>query len=438
MLRTGCRIEKKTRFEASNRRKDEAIVNAIEPDITPELAAAHGLKPDEYARISPSSPDAELHRTRYFLGHVNEHCSYNPRGFICAKLPTRRVVIQGPGETQAYRHWRWLACVFQDGKPQPPPFIEPFRAPATGVGGILRDVFTMGARPVACLNLLRFGAPEHPRTRHLSQASFAGSAPMAIVRSSDRRRIDEFRQKLRRKFWSMPWLLASPRQMRFSMPRASGVGNKVVYLGSKTGRCERHPWRPIGLCRFRRRRGGKASAVQVAILSPRNFCSKPASNLMQTAAVIAIPGHGRGGPHLLGRGNGRQGNLGIALDLDRVPCRETGMSAYEMLLSESQERMLMVLDPAKEREAEAIFRKWGLDFAVIGETTDTLRFTVTHRGKSKRICRIKELGDTAPLMIAAHPLAQQAPIDPASIAAPIPLAEALAHPSFLPSVHCDR
>jgi phosphoribosylformylglycinamidine synthase len=220
--------------------------------------------------------------------------------------------------------------------------------------------------------------------------------------------------------------------------KASGVGNKVVYLGSKTGRDGIHG-ATMASAAFDADAEAKRPAVQVGDPFTEKLLLEACLELMQTGAVIAIQDMGAAGLTSSGVEMGAKGNLGIALDLDSVPCRETGMSAYEMLLSESQERMLMVLDPAKEREAEAIFRKWGLDFAVIGETTDTLRFTVTHRGQVKADLPIKELGDAAPLYDRPHiPSPKQAPIDPASIAAPIPHAEALARLIATPDLCSKR
>ena len=442
MLRTGCRIEKKTRFEASNRRKDEAIVSAIEPDITPELAAAHGLKPDEYARIlaligrTPSFTELGI-----FSAMWNEHCSYKSSRLHLRKLPTKAPwVIQGPGENAGVIDiGDGLACVFKMESHNHPSFIEPFQGAATGVGGILRDVFTMGARPVACLNLLRFGAPEHPRTRHLVAGVVAGigaygnSFGVPTVGGST-----NFDKSYDGNILVNAMAVGIAKANEIFYAKASGVGNKVVYLGSKTGRDGIHG-ATMASAAFDADAEAKRPAVQVGDPFTEKLLLEACLELMQTGAVIAIQDMGAAGLTSSGVEMGAKGNLGIALDLDRVPCRETGMSAYEMLLSESQERMLMVLDPAKEREAEAIFRKWGLDFAVIGETTDTLRFTVTHRGQVKADLPIKELGDTAPLYDRPHiPSPKQAPIDPASIAAPIPLAEALARLIATPDLCSKR
>jgi phosphoribosylformylglycinamidine synthase subunit PurL len=442
MLRTGCRIERKTRLEASNRRKDEAIVSAIEPDITPELAAAHGLKPDEYARIldligrTPSFTELGI-----FSAMWNEHCSYKSSRLHLRKLPTKAPwVIQGPGENAGVIDiGDGLACVFKMESHNHPSFIEPFQGAATGVGGILRDVFTMGARPVACLNLLRFGAPEHPRTRHLVAGVVAGigaygnSFGVPTVGGST-----NFDKSYDGNILVNAMAVGIAKANEIFYAKASGVGNKVVYLGSKTGRDGIHG-ATMASAAFDADAEAKRPAVQVGDPFTEKLLLEACLELMQTGAVIAIQDMGAAGLTSSGVEMGAKGNLGIALDLDSVPCRETGMTAYEMLLSESQERMLMVLDPAKEREAEAIFRKWGLDFAVIGETTDTLRFTVTHRGQVKADLPIKELGDAAPLYDRPHiPSPEQAPIDPASIAAPIPHAEALARLIATPDLCSKR
>jgi phosphoribosylformylglycinamidine synthase II len=442
MLRTGCRIERKTRLEASNRRKDEAIVSAIEPDITPKLAAAHGLKPDEYARIldligrTPSFTELGI-----FSAMWNEHCSYKSSRLHLRKLPTKAPwVIQGPGENAGVIDiGDGLVCVFKMESHNHPSFIEPFQGAATGVGGILRDVFTMGARPVACLNLLRFGAPEHPRTRHLVAGVVAGigaygnSFGVPTVGGST-----NFDKSYDGNILVNAMAVGIAKANEIFYAKASGVGNKVVYLGSKTGRDGIHG-ATMASAAFDADAEAKRPAVQVGDPFIEKLLLEACLELMQTGAVIAIQDMGAAGLTSSGVEMGAKGNLGIALDLDSVPCRETGMSAYEMLLSESQERMLMVLDPAKEQEAEAIFRKWGLDFAVIGETTDTLRFTVTHRGQVKADLPIKELGDAAPLYDRPHiPSPKQAPNDPASIAAPIPHAEALARLIATPDLCSKR
>ncbi|MGH6851310.1 MAG: phosphoribosylformylglycinamidine synthase subunit PurL, partial [Methylocella sp.] len=207
--------------------------------------------------------------------------------------------------------------------------------------------------------------------------------------------------------------------------KARGIGNKIVYLGSKTGRDGIHG-AAMASAAFEADAEEKRPTVQVGDPFTEKLLLEACLELMQTGAIIAIQDMGAAGLTSSSVEMGAKGNLGIALDLDRVPCREAGMSAYEMLLSESQERMLMVLDPAKEKEAAAVFCKWGLDFAVIGETTGRLRFTVTHRGVLKADLPIKELGDSAPLYDRPHAAPPKRPnIDPASVAAPTSNAEAL-------------
>ncbi|MGH6822258.1 MAG: phosphoribosylformylglycinamidine synthase subunit PurL [Methylocella sp.] len=403
---------------------------AAEPKITPDLVAAHGLKPDEYARIldligrAPTFTELGI-----FSAMWNEHCSYKSSRKHLRKLPTKAPwVIQGPGENAGVIDiGDGLACVFKMESHNHPSFIEPFQGAATGVGGILRDVFTMGARPVACLNLLRFGAPNHPRTRHLVAGVVAGigaygnSFGVPTVGGST-----NFDKSYDGNIVVNAMAVGIANTNRIFYAKASGIGNKIVYLGSKTGRDGIHG-ASMASAAFEADAEEKRPTVQVGDPFTEKLLLEACLELMQTGAVIAIQDMGAAGLTSSGVEMGAKGNLGIALDLDSVPCREAGMTAYEMLLSESQERMLMVLDPSKEQEAAAVFRKWGLDFAVIGETTDMLRFTVTHQGVLKADLPIKELGDAAPLYDRPHVATPKRPrIDPATVAAPITNAEALA------------
>jgi len=405
-------------------------VTQSEPKITPELVAAHGLKPDEYARIlkligrAPTFTELGI-----FSAMWNEHCSYKSSRIHLRRLPTNAPwVIQGPGENAGVIDiGDGLACVFKMESHNHPSFIEPFQGAATGVGGILRDVFTMGARPVACLNLLRFGAPNHPRTRHLVAGVVAGigaygnSFGVPTVGGST-----NFDKSYDGNILVNAMAVGIANTNAIFYAKASGIGNKIVYLGSKSGRDGIHG-ATMASAAFEADAEEKRPTVQVGDPFTEKLLLEACLELMQTGAVIAIQDMGAAGLTSSAVEMGAKGNLGVALDLDRVPCREAGMSAYEMLLSESQERMLMVLHPAKEEEAEAVFRKWGLDFAVIGETTDTLRFTVKHQGVLKADLPIKQLGDTAPLYDRPYIAApKRAPIDPASIVAPVPHAEALA------------
>jgi phosphoribosylformylglycinamidine synthase subunit PurL len=404
-------------------------VSATEPKITPELVAAHGLKPDEYDRIlaligrAPTFTELGI-----FSAMWNEHCSYKSSRIHLRRLPTKAPwVIQGPGENAGVIDiGDGLACIFKMESHNHPSFIEPFQGAATGVGGILRDVFTMGARPVACLNLLRFGAPDNPRTRHLVAGVVAGigaygnSFGVPTVGGST-----NFDKSYDGNILVNAMAVGIAKRDAIFYAKARGVGNKIVYLGSKTGRDGIHG-ATMASAAFDADAEAKRPSVQVGDPFTEKLLLEACLELMQTGAVVAIQDMGAAGLTSSAVEMGAKGNLGIELDLDRVPCRETGMSAYEMLLSESQERMLMVLDPAKEEAAGAVFRKWGLDFAVIGETNDSLRFTVKHQGVLKADLPIKELGDAAPLYDRPHVARPtKSPIDPSTIVAPVSNAEAL-------------
>ncbi len=400
-----------------------------EPAVTAELVAAHGLKPDEYQRIleligrAPTFTELGI-----FSAMWNEHCSYKSSRLHLRALPTKAPwVIQGPGENAGVIDiGDGEACVFKMESHNHPSYIEPFQGAATGVGGILRDVFTMGARPVACLNLLRFGAPEHPKTRHLvggvvaGIGSYGNSFGVPTVGGST-----AFDTGYDGNILVNAMAVGIARTDEIFYARATGVGNPIVYLGSKTGRDGIHG-ATMASASFEADAEAKRPTVQVGDPFTEKLLLEACLELMRTGAVIAIQDMGAAGLTSSAVEMGAKGDLGVELDLDAVPCRETDMSAYEMLLSESQERMLMVLDPAKEAQAKAAFVKWGLDFAVIGKTTDTLRFVVKHKGEIKADLPIKQLGDAAPLYDRPHaaPPPRQ-PIDPADAEAPISNAEAL-------------
>ena len=374
-------------------------MSAAEPEITDALVAQHGLKPEEYQRFL-----ALLGRTPSFteLGIVsamwNEHCSYKSSRIHLRKLPTSAPwVIQGPGENAGVIDiGDGFACVFKMESHNHPSFIEPYQGATTGVGGILRDVFTMGARPVACLNFLRFGSPDHPRTRHLLAGAVAGiggygnSFGVPTVGGSV-----GFHKRYDGNILVNAMAVGIARADEIFYAKATGVGNPIVYLGSKTGRDGIHG-ATMASASFEADAEEKRPTVQVGDPFAEKLLLEACLELMASGAVVAIQDMGAAGLTSSAVEMGAKGDLGVELDLDAVPCRETGMSAYEMMLSESQERMLMVLHPAKQAQAEAIFRKWGLDFAVIGKTTDNLRFVVKRHGKVMADLPIKELGDQAP------------------------------------------
>ncbi len=404
-------------------------MSATEPAVTPELAAAHGLKPDEYARIltligrTPSFTELGI-----FSAMWNEHCSYKSSRVHLRKLPTQAPwVIRGPGENAGVIDiGDGDACVFKMESHNHPSFIEPYQGAATGVGGILRDVFTMGARPIACLNLLRFGRPSHPKTRRLVAGVVAGvggygnSFGVPTVGGST-----EFDPSYDGNILVNAMAVGLARADSIFYSAAAGVGNPIVYLGSKTGRDGIHG-ATMASASFEEDADEKRPTVQVGDPFSEKLLLEACLELMASGAVIAIQDMGAAGLTSSAVEMGAKGNLGIELDLDAVPCREQGMTAYEMMLSESQERMLMVLKPELEEQAEAIFKKWGLDFAIVGRTTDTLRFVVKHQGEVKADLPIKELGDEAPVY--DRPWTQtpkQPALDAASLESPLSNREAL-------------
>jgi phosphoribosylformylglycinamidine synthase len=400
-----------------------------QPDVTPALVAEHGLKPDEYDRILALIGRAPtLTELGIFSAMWNEHCSYKSSKVHLRTLPTTgRCVIQGPGENAGVVDiGGGLACVFKMESHNHPSYIEPYQGAATGVGGILRDVFTMGARPIACLNALSFGDPDHPMTRHLVSGVVAGiggygnSFGVPTVGGSVR-----FHRRYSGNILVNAMAVGLAETDKIFYAAASGVGMPIVYLGSKTGRDGIHG-ATMASAEFGENSEEKRPTVQVGDPFAEKLLLEACLEIMARGCVIAIQDMGAAGLTCSAVEMGAKGDLGVTLDLDKVPCREAGMTAYEMMLSESQERMLMVLKPEKEAEAEAIFRKWGLDFAVVGETTPTRRFVVRHRGAVMADLPIKELGDEAPVY--RRPFVEPAKlpvIDAAAVVSPMSIADAL-------------
>jgi len=370
------------------------------PEITPDIVAAHGLKPDEYQRIlTLIGREPTITELGIFSAMWNEHCSYKSSKIHLRTLPTKAPwVIQGPGENAGVISiGDGLAVVFKMESHNHPSYIEPYQGAATGVGGILRDVFTMGARPIACLNSLRFGDPAHPRTRHLVAGVVAGiggygnSFGVPTVGGSV-----GFHTRYDGNCLVNAMAVGLVEIDKIFYAKATGVGKPIVYLGSKTGRDGIHG-ASMASAEFGEDSEEKRPTVQVGDPFSEKLLLEACLEIMARDCVIAIQDMGAAGLTCSAVEMGAKGDLGVTLDLDKVPCREAHMTAYEMMLSESQERMLMVLRPEREQEAEAIFRKWGLDFAVIGETTPTRRFRVLHRGEVMADLPIKELGDEAPV-----------------------------------------
>ncbi|EKF19696.1 phosphoribosylformylglycinamidine synthase subunit PurL [Nitratireductor pacificus] len=387
--------------------------------ITDELIAAHGLKPDEYQRILDLiGREPTFTELGIFSAMWNEHCSYKSSKKWLRTLPTKgERVIQGPGENAGVVDIGDGQCVvFKMESHNHPSYIEPYQGAATGVGGILRDVFTMGARPVAAMNALRFGAPDHPKTQHLVAGVVSGiggygnSFGVPTVGGEV-----NFDARYNGNILVNAFAAGIAETDAIFYSKAEGVGLPVVYLGAKTGR-DGVGGATMASAEFDEGIDEKRPTVQVGDPFTEKCLLEACLELMQTGAVIAIQDMGAAGLTCSAVEMGAKGDLGIELDLDSVPVREERMSAYEMMLSESQERMLMVLRPEKHAEAEAIFHKWGLDFAIVGKTTDDLRFRILHQGEEVANLPIKELGDEAP----EYDRPWVVPTAPAPLAGPVP------------------
>ncbi len=395
-------------------------MNRNEVTITPDLIADHGLKPDEYQRlIDLIGREPTITELGIVSAMWNEHCSYKSSKKWLRTLPTRGPqVICGPGENAGIVDiGKGLCAVFKMESHNHPSYIEPYQGAATGVGGILRDIFTMGARPVAALNSLRFGAPDHEKTRHLVAGVVAGiggygnSFGVPTVGGEV-----NFHRRYNGNCLVNAFALGIARTDAIFYSRAEGVGLPVIYLGAKTGR-DGVGGATMASAEFAADVDEKRPTVQVGDPFTEKRLLEACLELMATGAVVAIQDMGAAGLTCSAVEMGASGGLGIDLDLDAVPTREDGMTAYEMMLSESQERMLMVLRPAKRAQAEAVFRKWELDFAEIGRTTDDLRFRVNRFGDLVADLPIRELGDEAPEYDRPYtePVSR-APLDPTCIA----------------------
>jgi len=370
-----------------------------EPAITPDLISAHGLKPDEYARIleiigrEPSFTELGI-----FSAMWNEHCSYKSSKKWLRTLPTTGPqVICGPGENAGVVDiGDNQAVIFKMESHNHPSYIEPHQGAATGVGGILRDVFTMGARPIAAMDSLSFGLPSHPKTAHLVKGvvegvgSYGNCFGVPNVGGEVRFHASYNGNCLVNAFAAG---LADADKIFYSA--ASGVGMPVVYLGAKTGR-DGVGGATMASAEFDDSIEEKRPTVQVGDPFTEKRLLEACLELMASDSVISIQDMGAAGLTCSAVEMGDKGSLGIRLNLDRVPQRETNMTAYEMMLSESQERMLMVLKPEREAEARAIFEKWDLDFAVVGETIAEDRFLILHGNEVKADLPLSKLSSSAP------------------------------------------
>ncbi len=369
-------------------------------DVTDSLAREFGLSAEEYTRVlAIMGRTPTLTELGVFSVMWSEHCSYKSSRVWLKQLPTKAPwVIHGPGENAGVVDiGEGLAAIFKMESHNHPSFIEPYQGAATGVGGILRDVFTMGARPIANLNALRFGDPALPRTRRTIDGVVRGIGGYGnCVGVPTVGGEINFHPSYNGNPLVNAMTVGIARTDRIFLSAAAGVGNPVVYVGSKTGRDGIHG-ATMASAEFGQDSEEKRPTVQVGDPFVEKLLIEACLELMATDAIVAIQDMGAAGLTSSAVEMAGKGGVGIALDLDAVPQRETGMTAYEMMLSESQERMLIVLRPDREAVARAIFEKWELDFAVIGHLTDTGRIVVTHRGAVEANIPLAPLADQAPL-----------------------------------------
>jgi phosphoribosylformylglycinamidine synthase len=367
--------------------------------ITPEIVAEHGLSTQEYDRVlAAMGREPNLTELGIFSVMWSEHCSYKSSRIHLKKLPTTAPwVICGPGENAGVIDiGDGQAAIFKMESHNHPSYIEPYQGAATGVGGILRDVFTMGARPVANLNALRFGRPDHPRMRHLIAGvvhgigGYGNCVGVPTVGGEV-----NFHAAYDGNILVNAMTVGVAETAKIFYSAASGAGNSIVYVGSKTGRDGIHG-ATMASASFDEDSEEKRPTVQVGDPFTEKLLIEACLELMASDAIVAIQDMGAAGLTSSSVEMASKGGVGIELDMDAVPCRETGMTPYEMMLSESQERMLMVLKPGREAEAEAIFHKWELDFAIIGHVTETGHMVLKFKGEIVCDIPLGPLADDAP------------------------------------------
>jgi phosphoribosylformylglycinamidine synthase len=401
----------------------------LDPARAQKLSAEFGLKRDEYDRVlailgrTPSLTELGIFSVMW-----SEHCSYKSSRVWLRTLPTKAPwVIHGPGENAGViAIGDGLAAIFKMESHNHPSFIEPYQGAATGVGGILRDVFTMGARPIANLNALRFGSPDAPRMKRIVDGVVRGIGGYGnCVGVPTVGGEVNFHPAYNGNPLVNAMTVGIAPADRIFLSAAAGIGNPVVYVGSKTGRDGIHG-ATMASAEFSADAEEKRPTVQIGDPFVEKLLIEACLELMATDMIVAIQDMGAAGLTSSSVEMAGKGGVGIELVLDNVPQRETGMTAYEMMLSESQERMLMILKPGREAEAEAIFRKWELDFAVIGHLTDTGRIVIRHNGAVEADIPLAPLESEAPLYRRPTAETPKRPVlDAAEVADPLGIAPAL-------------
>ena len=368
--------------------------------ITNTIVEKHGLKPEEYSKIKDLlGREPNLLELGVFSAMWNEHCSYKSSKIHLKNLPTKgKQVIQGPGENAGVIDiGDDDAIIFKIESHNHPSFIEPYQGAATGVGGILRDVFTMGARPIALLNSIHFGSPDHPKTKSLLNGvvSGIGGYGNCIGVPTVAGEI-KFNSTYNENILVNAMAVGHAKKDKIFYSKAKGLNKSVVYVGSKTGRDGIHG-ASMASAEFDDNSEDKKPTVQVGDAFTEKLLMEACLELMQDNSIISIQDMGAAGLTSSSVEMASKGDLGMELHLDMVPCREENMTPYEMMLSESQERMLIILEDGKEKDAKKIFKKWDLDFVVIGKTTNTNNLTLKFEKEIVGEIPIDALATKAPM-----------------------------------------
>jgi phosphoribosylformylglycinamidine synthase subunit PurL len=396
---------------------------AIEIKVTPEIAAEHGLTAEEYARVQKIlGRDPNITELGIFSVMWSEHCSYKSSKVHLKRLPTRgKLVVQGPGENAGVVDiGDGLVAAFKIESHNHPSYVEPFQGATTGVGGILRDIFTMGARPIAVLDSLRFGEITASKTTSEEEAAKNRRILDGVIRGIANYGNCFGVPTVGGEVSFEPCYSQNPlvnalalgiaRKEEIFLAKAKGIGNPVIYVGAKTGRDGIHGASLLASAEFTEESKQKRPNVQVGDPFVEKLLLEACLEAMQTGAVVAIQDMGAAGLTCSTTEMASRGGTGIEIDLAKVPQRETGMTPYEIMLSESQERMLLVAEKGREHEVLAVFKKWGLDAMVVGRVTDG------------GLMRVKDHGKTV-AEIPAHPLAEEGPVYNRPLAAPSPRVE---------------
>ena len=368
--------------------------------ITNQIVEKHGLKPEEYENIKKLlDREPNFLELGIFSAMWNEHCSYKSSRIHLKKLPTKgKQVIQGPGENAGVIDIGDNdAIVFKIESHNHPSYIEPYQGAATGVGGILRDVFTMGARPIALLNSLHFGAPDHPKTKSLLHGVVSGIGGYGnCIGIPTVAGETKFSKTYNENILVNAMAVGHAKKDKIFYSKAKGINKSVVYVGSKTGRDGIHG-ASMASAEFDENSEEKKPTVQVGDPFTEKLLMEACLELMKDSSIISIQDMGAAGLTSSSVEMASKGSLGIELELDKIPCREENMTPYEMMLSESQERMLIILEDGKEKAAKKIFDKWDLDFVIIGRTTNTNNLTLKFNNKIKGEIPIEALASKAPI-----------------------------------------